>query len=195
MKDIKGDENMDDERIVELYLLRDETAIAETKAKFGTRLKNLSFGIVGDMMAAEECENDTYLGAWNAIPPHEPKNYLYAFLARIVRNISLNRCRNEKRLKRYAHVISLGEELDECIASVDDTACRIDDIALGEAINGFLGTLNEDKRRIFVRRYFFCDSLNEISRRFGMSDSKVRTTLFRCRVKLREYLEREGYDL
>ena len=186
---------MDDNRIVELYLLRDETAIRQTSEKYGNRLRSLAYGIVNDRQTAEECENDTYMEAWNTIPPHEPGGYLYAFLARITRHISLNRCRDRSRLKRSALICELSAELEQCIPAPDDTECRIDDMAMSEAINGFLGALNEEKRNIFVRRYWYLDSIADISKRFALSESKVKTTLFRCRNRLREHLEKEGYTL
>lgn len=184
---------MEDHRIVELYLKRDETAINRTAEKFGGRLRALAFGIVGDRQTAEECENDTYLEAWNRIPPHEPYGYLYAFLARITRHISLNCCRERSRLKRSALICQLTAEMEQCIPAPDDVQCRIDEMALREAINGFLSTLKEEKRNIFLRRYWYLDSVADIAKRFGLSESKVKTTLFRCRGQLREYLEQEGY--
>ena len=186
---------MDNEQIVELYLLRDQSAIEETAGKYGKRLRTLSFGIVQDRQTAEECENDTYLEAWNTIPPHEPRSYLYAFLARITRHISLNCCRDRNRLKRSAFVCELSAELEQCIPAPDDTECRIDDLALREAINGFLETLDEEKRNVFLRRYWYMDSVAAISRRYAYSQSKVKTMLFRSRNRLREYLEKEGYEL
>lgn len=186
---------LDNEQIVELYLLRDQSAIEETAGKYGKRLRTLSFGIVQDRQTAEECENDTYLEAWNTIPPHEPRSYLYAFLARITRHISLNCCRDRNRLKRSAFVCELSAELEQCIPAPDDTECRIDDLALREAINGFLETLDEEKRNVFLRRYWYMDSVAAISRRYAYSQSKVKTMLFRSRNKLREYLEKEGYEL
>ena len=186
---------MDDDRIVELYLLRDETAIRQTSEKYGSRLRALAYGIVNDRQTAEECENDTYMEAWNAIPPHEPGGYLYAFLARITRHISLNRCRDRGRLKRGALICELSAELEQCIPAPDDTECRIDDMAMREAINGFLGALGEEKRNIFVRRYWYLDSIADISKRFALSESKVKTTLLRCRGRLREHLKKEGYTV
>ena len=112
---------MDDERIVELYLSRDESAIKETSEKYGPRLRSLAYGIVNDAQTAEECENDTYLEAWNSIPPHDPKSYLYAFLARITRHISLNRCRDGSRLKRSAVICELSAEMEECLPAPDDS--------------------------------------------------------------------------
>ena len=186
---------MDDNRIVDLYLQRDETAIGQTNEKYGNRLRALAYGIVNDLQTAEECENDTYLEAWNTIPPHEPRSYLYAFLARIARHVSLNRCRDRSRLKRSAFICELSTEIEQCIPAPDDIECRMDDLAFGEAINGFLGTLNEEKRNIFIRRYWYLDSVADISVRFALSESKVKTTLFRCRGRLREYLEKKGYTL
>lgn len=186
---------MDDSKIVALYLLRDEAAIRQTAEKYGSRLRSLAFGIVGDSQTAEECENDTYMEAWSTIPPHEPEGYLYAFLARITRHISLNCCRDRRRLKRSALICELSSEMEQCIPAPDDAACRVDDLVLRDAINGFLGSLNAEKRNIFVRRYWYLDSVAAISRRFSISESKVKTTLFRCRAGLREYLEKEGYTL
>ena len=186
---------LEDNMIVELYLQRDESALKHTAEKYGARLRSLSYGITSDIQTAEECENDTYLEAWNSIPPHEPRNYLYAFLARITRHISLNYCRDRSALKRSAFICELSRELEECIPAPNNSECRIDDIAFSEAINLFLGTLDEQKRNIFVRRYWYTDSISSISSRYCLSESKVKTTLFRCRNKLREYLKKEGYDL
>ncbi len=186
---------MDDERIVKLYLMRDETAIKHTKEKYGSRLCSLSYGIVNDRQTAEECENDTYMEAWNAIPPNEPKSYLYAFLARITRHISLNCCRDRSRLKRSTFICELTTEMEQCIPAPDDVECRIDDMTLTETLNKFLGTLDEEKRNIFVRRYWYLDSIADISERFALSQSKIKTTLFRCRNQLREHLEKEGYTV
>lgn len=183
---------MEDNTIVELYLLRDQAAISQTAEKYGSRLRSLAYGIVKDTQTAEECENDTYMQAWNAIPPHEPRSYLYGFLARITRHISLDHCRNRSRLKRSAFICQLSTEMEQCIPAPDDVECRIDDMALSEAINGFLAALHQEKRNIFIRRYWYMDSISDISKRFDLSESKVKTTLFRCRNQLREHLEREG---
>ena len=186
---------LDDQKIVMLYLLRDETAIRQTAEKFGSRLRSLAYQIVDDQRTAEECENDTYLQAWNTIPPHEPKSYLYAFLARITRHIALNCCRNRRRLKRNAFICELSAEMEQCIPAPDDAACRIDDMALSRAINSFLRTLSEEKRNIFIRRYWYLDSIAAISQRFVLSQGKVKTTLCRCRNQLRVYLAKEGYTV
>lgn len=186
---------MDDSRIVELYLQRDEQAIRQTTEKYGSRLRALAYGIVNDRQTAEECENDTYMAAWNAIPPHEPRTYLYAFLARITRHISLNRCRDRSRLKRGTFISELSAEMEQCIPAPDDAACRIDDMVLRETLNRFLRALDEEKRNIFIRRYWYLDSITDISERYALSESKVKTVLFRCRSRFREQLIREGFTL
>ena len=186
---------MDDDRIIELYLLRDETAISQTSEKYGSRLRSLAYGIINDRQTAEECENDTYMEAWNTIPPHEPRSYLYAFLARITRHISLNCCRHRTRLKRSAFLCELSAEMEECIPAPDDVECRINDMAFREALNGFLRTLDEEKRTIFLRRYWYLDSIADVSKRYALSQSKVKSMLFRMRSQLKSYFEQEGYDL
>ncbi len=186
---------MDDFKIVDLFFERDEAAIRFTSEKYGRRLRSLSHNIVRDMQTAEECENDTYVRAWNTIPPHSPKEYLYAFLARITRHISLNCCRDRNRLKRSAYICELSAEMEQCIPTPDNCECRIDDLAFADAINGFLASLTAENRNIFLRRYWYLDSITDISKRFGYSQSKVKTTLFRVRNKLRDYLEQEGYTL
>lgn len=106
---------LDDNRIVDLYLSRDEAAISQTSEKYGSRLRNVAYGIVEDLHTAEECENDTYMEAWNSIPPHEPKSYLFAFLARITRHIALDFCKERSRLKRSAFISELSAEMEQCI--------------------------------------------------------------------------------
>lgn len=186
---------MEDNEIVDLFLRRDETAVKLVTEKYGSRLRALAFGIVKDRQTSEECENDTYMEAWKSIPPHEPRGYLYAFLARIVRHISLNCCRNQNRLKRSAILCELSAELEQCIPTPDDEACRLEEAELRNAINNFLEMMEEEKRNVFVRRYWYADSVAEISKRFSISQSKVKTMLFRSRNQLREYLEKEGYTL
>lgn len=186
---------LDDNRIVDLYLSRDETAIAHTSEKYGSRLRNVAYGIVEDLHTAEECENDTYMEAWNSIPPHEPKSYLFVFLARITRHIALDFCKERSRLKRSAFISELSAEMEQCIPAPDDTERRIDSMVLCEAINTFLATLSDEKRNIFMRRYWYMDSIAAVSKRYGLSQSKVKSILFRSRNQLREYLDKEGYDL
>ena len=186
---------MDDNRIVDLFLSRDQEAISRTSEKYGSRLRSIAYGITEELHTAEECENDTYMATWDAIPPHEPRTYLFAFLAKITRQIALDFCKKRSRLKRSAFICELSTELEQCIPALDDTESRIDAKLLCEAINTYLGTLSPEKRNIFVRRYWYMDSIAAISDRYGMTQSKVKTILFRSRNQLRSYLEKEGIDL
>lgn len=186
---------MEDTQIVELYLRRNESAIAHTAAQYGQRLRSVSFGIVQNHETAEECENDTYLQAWNTIPPNAPRSYLFAYLVRIIRHISIDRCRYQQRLCRNAYIQELSTELQCCIPSPEDTESRLEAIALGQTISAFLRQQPEAARNVFLRRYWFTDSIADISHRFGMSQSKVKSMLFRTRNALRQHLEQEGYTL
>ena len=186
---------MEDEKIVSLYLDRDERAIRMTSEKYGSRLRALSYGITADRQTAEECENDTYLQAWNRIPPNDPGTYLYAFLARITRHISIDRCRERDSLKRGGILAALDGETALCLPSPEDTESLASAEELGSAVSRYLRTLSKEKRVLFVRRYFYLDSVSAISKRCGVSESKVKTTLFRVRNELREYLEKEGYTV
>ena len=183
---------MEDENIIDLYLQRDESAISHTSDKYGRRLNALAKHITDDAGTADECENDTYMETWNRIPPNEPRDHFYPFLAAIVRHISLNRCEKNNALKRKGQLVDLGEELEMCIAAPDNTEAVIDDMALKESLNRFLRSLDEDKRNIFVRRYFFTDSISELAERSGYSESKLKSMLLRMREKLREQLGKDG---
>lgn len=182
---------MEDEAIVKRYLARDSQAITATAEKYGKSLRSIARGITGDVQAAEECENETYFSAWNAIPPHEPWDYLFAFLARITRQTAISYCRKES--KRQEQLVTLSDELALCIPAPADG--KYEARALAEEISRFLLTQSKEKRVLFVRRYFYLDTICEISQRFGFSESKVKTTLHRTRRLLREYLIKEGYDL
>lgn len=186
---------MNDDQIIDLYLQRCEDAISHTQARYGARLRQVSNAIVQDEQTAEECENDTYLQAWDTIPPHEPRNYLYAFLARIIRHISIDRCRYRDRLRRSAYVQELTAELQACVPGPEDVEKRMEAIALGQSISAFLRTQTAISCRVFLRRYWYMDSIADISARFGISQSRVKSILFRSRSALRKYLEKEGYTL
>ena len=182
---------MTDVEIVTLYLARDESAISQTAAHYGPRLHALANGILEDVPTAEGCVNDTYLAAWNAIPPNEPRDYLYAFLARITRHLSIDRCRARNREKRKTDVLS--EELSECVAGPDRAEDRLNEKELAAAISTFLRALPEGKRTLFLRRYWYCDSVSDLARRFGWGESRVKTALHRLRAALREHLRKEGF--
>ena len=186
---------MEDEQIVQLYLKRDENAIRQTQRKFGKRIFSISKHITGSISTAEEVENDTYLRAWENIPPTNPATYLFAFLARIARNISLSLCRERSALKRSAMLVELTEEMEECLPSKSSVEEETDASLLVELLNKFLFSEAEEKRNIFIRRYWYLDSISEISERFGLSESNVKTTLYRLRNELREYLEQQGFEV
>ena len=184
---------MEDSQIVELYLSRDESAVAHTGEKYGARLRAIAHRITEDPGAAEECENDTYLEAWNAIPPHEPRSYLFAFLARITRHLALDRCKERSRQKRSGQLVPLTREMEQCIPSPHDPEKVVDARLLSAAVSAFLRTIGQEQRNIFLRRYWYLDSVSDIAARFSISQSKVKTTLFRTRNALKQYLKKEDF--
>ncbi len=183
---------MEDSRIVALYWARDERAIVETKTKYGRYCYAIAYNILSSHEEAEESEYDTYMDAWNSMPPHRP-DFLSAFLAKITRRISLDRLRRNTAAKRGGGQVTLSlDELSECIP--DDR--RLDDslqaAALSKYIDTFLRTLPQEERNIFLYRYWYLDSVAEIARRFACTQGRVKTMLYRTRRKLRSYLEKEG---
>ena len=186
---------MDDREIIALFLARDESAISRTQEKYGGRLRKLTYSLTEDLSAAEECENDTYLQVWNSIPPNAPYDYFWPFLARIARHIALNFCRDRNRLKRKADIEELSEELQQALPGGSDAEQALAAAELQDLLNRFLGSLDPDRRRIFVRRYWYFDSIQAIAEGYGISRSRVKVTLYRCREKLRKILESEGYRL
>lgn len=184
-----------DDEIIDLYLGRDERAIQETSEKYGSRLHYLSRQIVGDERTAEECVNDTWLKTWLSIPPSEPRDYLYAFVARITRMLSLDRYRKENAKKRRAHIVAIEGELGECVAGPDTTQQWIDEIMLKEALNRFLESLSAEKRDVFIRRYWYADELKAIAKRHGCSEGRIKSMLMRLRMKLKSYLQTEGIEI
>lgn len=186
---------MEDASIVDLYLARDEDAIVQTSKKYGTRLRTISYGILRNLETAKECENDTYLQAWNRIPPSKPYEYLFHFLACLTRHISIDVWRGQHRLMRSGHVVDLTRELEQCIPAADDPEAEVDKILLGQIISRYISTLPDEKRTIFLRRYWYMDPITTIAEKLNIRESKVKTTLFRCRNELRAVLEKEGYYL
>ena len=180
---------MDDERIVELYWERSEDAIRETERKYGGYCHRIALNILSNELDAQECVNDTYLRAWNAIPPHRPQR-LSAFLGKITRNVALNRYIAGRAQKRSAPVEVIYEEISELVP--DTVGDASDGADLGCAINGFLATLSQSVRVVFVQRYWYMCSVKEIAIRYGMTESRVKVTLMRTRRKFKEYLEKEG---
>ena len=168
-------------------------AITEARMLYGVQLHQLAAHILKNNEDAEECENDTYLKAWNTIPPQIPR-YLYAYLAKICRNLSFDKLDWKKALKRNAHIIELTVEIESSIPSCSEAfPCEAEEI--GYIINCFLHSLSKDNRLFFMRRYYFADSIQSIAERYDVSESKVKTSLFRSRNKLKIYLEKEGIKI
>ena len=146
-------------------------------------------------MTAEECVNDAYLETWNLIPPHEPADYLFAFIGKIVRHLALNECKKAQRQKRSAVYCELTREMQECIPSADCTEAVLEAEELTGLINSFLKTCPEEQQKVFVRRYWYFDPISQIAQNYGFSQSKVKTMLFRMRAELKEYLKKGGYSI
>ena len=186
---------MQDEKIVELYFDRDELAVKETEAKFGKYLYKIAFSILKDNADSEESVNDTYLAAWNSIPPNKPSR-LSTYLGKLTRRISIDLFRRKNSKKRVASQYALTlNELGECIKDKNSMEEDMENKALGLAINDFLRTLSKESRVLFVSRYYFCDSLKDSAKHLGMSEAKAKSSLFRTRQKLRDYLIKEGFEV
>ena len=181
---------MEDANILNLFWARDEQALAETRTKYSRLIFTVAHHILRNREDAEECENDTYLAAWNAIPPERPHS-LSAYLSGLARNISISRYRAAHADKRGGGEVVLSlHELNECLPAPTET----DSATLATALNRFLASLGEQERAIFVLRYWRCDSIGQISRRYGFGQSKVKMMLSRTRDKLRKFLEQEGFQ-
>lgn len=186
---------MDDEKIITLYNRRDENAIRETSEKYGGYCFSIANNILADPQDAEECVNDTWLNVWQSIPPQCPKN-LKAFLAKIARSLALNRYREKNRQKRGGGEVVLAfEEMDEFLAGTSDIDTEADKRELEELLNGFLYSLSERDRSIFILRYFYMEGTSDIAREHSIRESNVLMILSRTRKKLRERLEKEGYTI
>ncbi|MBQ4448328.1 MAG: RNA polymerase sigma factor [Clostridia bacterium] len=186
---------MDDFEITELYLKRDGTAILETQKKYGAKLMKLSLAILGDRQYAEECVNDSLMKAWESIPPNEPRSYLLPYLLRIARQTAINRAKQLGAAKRTGSVTELTREMEECLPSDADPAGEVEAKELTSCINAFLAKQSKQKRDMFVRRYWFCESVSEVASRFGFGESKVKTALHRMRRELKTFLEEKGYTI
>ena len=187
----KGDGDTDDPKIIDLYWDRSENAITETAAKYGRYCTSIAYGILRSHEDAQECVSDAYLTAWNAIPPRRPAD-LGTYLGKITRNLSIDRLRSRSREKRGGGEVPLAlEELEEVVAGSDspeNAAVRKELIA---SLNRFLSELTRQERYIFVRRYWYLDSLGDIAKSTGFSGSKVASTLFRLRGRLKRQLIKE----
>ena len=186
---------MNDEKIVQLYLDRDDRAIPATAVKYGSYCASIANNILGNHEDAEECVIDTYLNTWNSIPPHRPK-MLSTFIGKIVRNLAFNRYKRNHADKRGGGEIpAVLDELAGCVSGIDDVGQAYEFSELVVEINRFFSALPVEKRRIFVCRYWYADSISDIAARFGMSYASVSMTLKRLRTKLQGRLAEQGYEL
>lgn len=185
---------MEDTKIIELYWQRDESAITETEIKYGKLCKQLAKNILGNLEDAEEAVNETYLGLWNAIPPERP-TYFKAFVCRITKNIAMTKARYINAEKRKPEAQIALSEIEGTLSGNENIEERYEQKEISEFINEYLMGKDKIKRVMFVKRYWFSDSVVDISRTLGVSESKVKTTLFRMRRELKKYLRGKGVEL
>lgn len=184
---------MEDRDIVTLYWQRDQEAIRQTQRQYDRYLEAIAFGILADREDSRETVNDTYLRAWDSMPPHRPQ-VLATYLGRITRQLSIDRWRARGRVKRSAYAVSL-EELGDCVSGAATPEEALDLAELGRAIGDYLRTLPLPARRAFICRYYFADSLARTAAACGMTVPAAKSLLYRTRQGLRTYLEKEGFDV
>ena len=185
---------MTDESIIDLFRKRSEEAIRNTAQKYGNYLTKVAMNILDCREEAEECVNDTYYAAWEQIPPNRPQKLL-PYLGRITRCRALNRYDYLKAKRRNCDFTLQLSELEECLSDPNSVESRFEAGELAAALSAFLRTQSAETRNIFIRRYWFSDSVSQIAERFCVSQSKVKSVLFRTRDRLKKYLESEGYDV
>lgn len=184
---------MEDQEIIALFFDRSERAAAAAQEKYGSFCRCIARSILLNEEDARECENDTYLHLWNAIPPQRPEN-LKAYMAKTTRNLALQRLEKQNTAKRKGLVLPL-DALSELLAANETVEQQIDAKLLAQALNRFLEALPTQQRLAFVGRYWYCQSISDIAVKLGASQSKVKMLLFRVRQKLKQYLLKEGYEL
>ena len=189
-KDVK---HVEDLEIIELYFARDERAIKETDAKYGKLCYNIAYNVLNNREDSEECVNDTLVGVWNAIPPTRPDNFML-FVCGVARNLSLKRLEFITREKRRIPATVSLDEL-EGILSDDEFIADMNEENVGKLISAFLHEQKNDVRNVFIRKYYFFDSVEQIAKRYSFTQSKVKNMLFHTRNKLRKYLIKEGIEL
>ena len=183
---------MDDREIVKLLFSRNEDALREIKSKYGRYLFTIAGKVLRNDCEAQECENDVLLATWQSIPPNNPQD-LRAYLGALMRRIALKRYDSNRTLKRGAGLTeSAYEELEECCGSGEDFT---NGLALKEALERFLRSLNKSNRIVFIQKYWFLLTVSEIAKERGMSENAVKVSLFRTREKLKEFLRKEGFIL
>lgn len=183
---------MKDSSIVDLYWSRSEKAITETMTKYGKYCYKIAFNILANNEDADESVNDTYMEAWNSMPPHRP-SVLSTFLGKITRRLSIDKWRARVADKRGGGEINLAlDELSDCIPAGNSVELEAETVELAMIINDFIKTISPTEKRVFICRYWYLDSIPSICRQFGFSQSKVKSMLYRTRAKLRTYLKKEG---
>lgn len=182
---------MEDQKIIDLFFARSEQAIAQLQNKYGNRCLRVAGNILNNRLDAEECVNDAYLAVWNSIPPQEP-DPLLTYVCHIVRNLSIKKYHANSALKRNSHYDIALDELEECIQTNETVENELAVKELAGIINQFLGTLSRENRVMFVRRYWFSDSVADIAKVFKISSRNVSLRLLRVRKGLKKYLEKEG---
>lgn len=182
--------------IIGLLFARSEEALVEIAAKYGSLYRSIIKNILENESDVAECENDVLLAIWNSIPPNRPQR-LGAYISRVARNVSINRFKANTRAKRNGGFVSAFDELAECIPEhfSKDLAKRADNDAISKTINDFLKECEPQTRVIFIRRYFFMESIESMAKRFGISKNRVSVKLFRARNRLKELLEKEEIEL
>ena len=186
---------MEDREIISLFYERDEKAIAESSEKYGAYCFSVANNILQSEQDAEECVSDTWLRAWNAIPPEKP-NSLRLFFAKITRNLAFNRYKAQNRQKRGGGVITVAlEEISEFLPTAERIEQAVAEEELMQSVNRFLRSVSARERGIFIRRYFYVESAKEIANRYALTEGNVQKILFRTREKLKQYLEEEGYKV
>lgn len=181
---------MKDDEIIALYFRRDEDAIRQTELAYGGKLYNLSYRLLWNREDAEESVSDTYMKVWENIPPTKP-TFFYAYLAKICRFLAMGKLDWNNAAKRKAEVVELSDEMENCIPDLS-REMQIQSQELGALLSEFLGTLSPENRQIFMRRYWYAESIAEIAQRFHLGESNVKTKLMRTRNALRSFLEKEG---
>ncbi len=186
---------MEDSRIVALYWDRDESALAESERKYGGYCRAIALDILNSREDAAECVNDTWLRAWEAMPPRRPSR-LDTFLGKLTRNLSLDRWRALRAQKRGGGQVELAlHELEECLPSARRPEREVEAAELAESLNRFLEALPREKRVLFVQRYWYLRPVEELAALHGMRKNTAASTLFRLRAQLRDHLEREGFTV
>ncbi len=186
---------MKDEQIIELYWNRNESAINETKTVYEKYLLKIIYNILGNIQDTPECLNDTYLKIWNSIPPNRPSVFS-VYIGKIARETAIDAYRKQNRSKRKPTEYTLAlEEISECVSGKETTEKAVEMKLLGKEISNYLHTISAEHRVVFVKRYFYNESVKGISQQMNISESKVKGILLRTRKGLRKHLEKEGFEL